>query len=438
MSRYNKRTFWIALSMHLLPMAVIASSQALENKLIDAVIAGRLAEVRQLVSEDFDLNKSSALQVAADSGQLDIVKFLIEKGADPSGLLMQHGYKSRFIFTAAKEGRPEMLEYVVSHGANLNYERPGDTSMSSTPLIAAVRYGDLDAVRLLIEYGADVNYVSRHGNTALMQAAQYSGGDGENDKSAESIELLLANGADPDIPDRNGISVRQYVVLRQRSDLNALIERVKPKPSGAVVLDAADFQAMTVVLTTKGTCDQKLLGFKEASESAYLAWRERNAASIEQIEDSPGFQEELAQMRQNEKASTRVANPAMENRDLSMWKELCEDVVLEQLTKDPDTGPDPNLATPELTWKHFVDSLRTADRKAALSCLASTARSKFRDLINSQPEDQLRRMAESIRSFQLTARISDDIVEGYVARNDGAAGMIYFQKDNDEWKISEM
>lgn len=438
MNRYMARIFWVALVMSLFPMTVIAGSQDVERKLVEAASAGRLTEVSQLITKDVDLSKGSALRAAVNGGHLDVVRYLIEKGADPNQLLVQHGFETLPLFAAARDGRPEMLEYLISHGADVNYEGPSDTTVISTPLLAAVYYGDLDTARLLIQYGADVNYVSRRGNTALIQAVVYSGGDGENDRSAEFVDLLLSQGANPDVPDRNGITARQYATFNRHPDLGALIEKVRPAPAGLVQVSADDFQAMNMVLLTKESCDRNLPGFKENSAADYLAWRKRYAPLIAQIENSPGFKENIARTRQGESERSRAVSPAMEQRDLKLLEEVCEDFVLDQLAKEPNAGPNPNLANPELTWKHFMGSLRTGDRDAALSCLTSTARSKFRGLIKTESEDFLRSMAESIKTFQITMQISDDLVEGFAAHQNGKGGMIYFQNKNGEWRISEM
>ena len=48
----------------------------------------------------------------------------------------------------------------------------GSSSDDETPLIRAVRENRLDILQLLVEKGADVNAVSRSGNTALHWAVE--------------------------------------------------------------------------------------------------------------------------------------------------------------------------------------------------------------------------------------------------------------------------
>ena len=59
---------------------------------------------------------------------------------------------------------------------------------SSTPLIAAIKKGYVDVVKLLIEYGADVNYTDKRGKKPLYYAINSS-------KKNEIIKLLVDEGA---------------------------------------------------------------------------------------------------------------------------------------------------------------------------------------------------------------------------------------------------
>lgn len=81
-----------------------------------------------------------------------------------------------------------------SFGDDVNY----------SPLHAAVQEGRVEAVKLLLEAGADPNKVDNHGNgplwTAVLTAPQSA--------RAELIAVLLAAGADPDRKNRHGRSPR--------------------------------------------------------------------------------------------------------------------------------------------------------------------------------------------------------------------------------------
>lgn len=74
-----------------------------------------------------------------------------------------------------------------------------------TALMVAARYSRKDENKLvekLISYGADVNLVSNKGWTALMLSVRCT----TNDSMIETAKMLLDNGADPNIQERDGES----------------------------------------------------------------------------------------------------------------------------------------------------------------------------------------------------------------------------------------
>jgi cytochrome c len=88
------------------------------------------------------------------------------------------------IHDAAKKGDIAAIAAALDAGANVN-----EPDGYATPLYYAVSRQHLDAAKLLIERGADVNAGSKIGGPPLMAAAA-------KDK-LELITLLLAHGADP-------------------------------------------------------------------------------------------------------------------------------------------------------------------------------------------------------------------------------------------------
>ena len=77
-------------------------------------------------------------------------------------------------------------------------------------LIGATTWGDFDAVKSLLEHGADVNYRSFQGWTALMFAVIYV--------HPNTVELLLAKGADPTLTNIWGTSALMLVDQMKSSE----------------------------------------------------------------------------------------------------------------------------------------------------------------------------------------------------------------------------
>lgn len=88
------------------------------------------------------------------------------------------------IHDAAKKGDIAAISAALDAGANVN-----DFDAFATPLYYAVNRQHLDAAKLLIERGADVNAGTKIGDPPLMAAVARN--------RLEFIALLLAHGADP-------------------------------------------------------------------------------------------------------------------------------------------------------------------------------------------------------------------------------------------------
>ena len=88
---------------------------------------------------------------------------------------------------AIREGTPNAIRSLLDAGANPN--AADRTSRTWTVLMHAIHQGRDEVVDLLLERGADPNGVSGNGKTALMMAAGYG--------HASIVEALLTAGADP-------------------------------------------------------------------------------------------------------------------------------------------------------------------------------------------------------------------------------------------------
>jgi len=118
------------------------------------------------------------------------------------------------VHEAAALGRPERLQTLLDEDPT-RANAFGDDGFHPRGL--ACFFGHVDAARLLLERGADVNALSRneHIQTAAIHASAASEGKGELVRY-ELVELVLEHGADPNLPQGGGF--RAIDAARQNGD----------------------------------------------------------------------------------------------------------------------------------------------------------------------------------------------------------------------------
>ena len=107
--------------------------------------------LKYLLEKGADKNK--ALIAASGAGHLETVKYLLEKGAD----------KNKALIPASRYGHLNIVKYLVENGVNVNIteivkEKEGDVIWVTkvTPLTSACTgYGNMETIEYLVENGAN-------------------------------------------------------------------------------------------------------------------------------------------------------------------------------------------------------------------------------------------------------------------------------------------
>lgn len=122
------------------------------------------------------------LHVASRVGNLDIVKRLVDLGADVN--VSGGTFETGPLKTAISSGHVEVVKYLLSQGANVDLSEP-----FQNPLFSAIYNGRLDIVKLLIDHGIDTSVKYTGENMKNMDALAYARELGQQ----EIAEFLCAS-----------------------------------------------------------------------------------------------------------------------------------------------------------------------------------------------------------------------------------------------------
>jgi uncharacterized protein len=152
--------------------------------------------------------RDELLRRAAIGGNREAVQELLGAGADPS----YRTYDWTILMGVARAGHAAIAEMLIDQGADVNVvSRDGNS-----PLMIAAAYGHVGVVRVLLAQGAEVNRRNARGNTALMHAAEFG--------HREVVELLLQAGADVRVRDHDGETALNAARRRGYADIVKLLE----------------------------------------------------------------------------------------------------------------------------------------------------------------------------------------------------------------------
>ncbi len=136
-----------------------ALMKAVQNNDVDGV--KKLIAQGVNVSE-LDANQDAPLVMAAYQGHTEIVRLLLEAGADITAV--DPGMKATALHAAAYAGRTEAARLLIEHHIDINKQGPVN---GYTALHDAIWQNNIETAKVLIEAGANLNLKSHSGETPL-------------------------------------------------------------------------------------------------------------------------------------------------------------------------------------------------------------------------------------------------------------------------------
>lgn len=239
----------------------IANRPNLNELFLSSIDSGNYQLVSYLLLKGADpnyINKKdsirfeySALMLATFNGDFNIVNLLIIKGADVN-------YKTtdgtNALIVAAKRGYYNIAELLIKNGSNINNR----TSYKSSALFEAVKQLNDSIANLLIENKAQINVNNRFNLTPLQYSAGYNllyfnlNGENNIDKDIDAFihhskankisEMLINAGADLNVKDIYG-----FTPIMVATQLNNL-ELVKILCKAGADLNLASYDGVTPLM----------------------------------------------------------------------------------------------------------------------------------------------------------------------------------------------
>jgi uncharacterized protein len=189
-----------------------------------------LTAVRSLLQQgaspnarNWDGNTLTALMVAAQNGCSDIVKRLLDAGAEVNAKAdFASGIKANVLkgitalSSAAASGNANVVRILLEHGADVHAQ----TDNGATVMLSA---STDEVVQIFLDHGLDINAQDKRGYTLLIRSAEWGG------VHRPSIAFLLEHGADPNAKTEDGTTALKLAKGIGHPDDVELLEKAGAK-----------------------------------------------------------------------------------------------------------------------------------------------------------------------------------------------------------------
>ncbi|KAG6991162.1 hypothetical protein G7Y79_00056g090430 [Physcia stellaris] len=231
-----------ATNSHLLLGAVRSSAFGLVWWLLD-----KGAKIGSEIDDDDDCRK--LLLEAIKRDDLDIVELLLERGA----YLLGNPYGETSLHVAAKYGSADVVKRLLDRGADIMARN----SSGYTPLHDAAMEGSSEIVSMLLDSGSDVNITSNeYGETPLHIAV--------NNQDIETTVVLLKHGASLSARDREENTPIHFAARYGSDDILDKLLNYVEQPSDIDLYDGGGNTALHIAVQSSSSTKVAALLEKQA------------------------------------------------------------------------------------------------------------------------------------------------------------------------------
>src|SRR5207249_4253939 len=147
--------------------------------------------------------------LACANGNASLIDRLLKAGADPNAT-SEEGQTA--LMTAALNGKVDAVKVLLARGAQVNVQEP---TRGQSALMWAASEGNTAAAETLIELGADIKAKSKGGFTPLLFAVR--------DGHSETVRALLTRGANANDAAPDGTSALNMAVLNAYYEIASVL-----------------------------------------------------------------------------------------------------------------------------------------------------------------------------------------------------------------------
>lgn len=166
---------------------------------------------------------SEILHYASEVGDLEKIVLLIDRIQSELGIEINidetiDRSNQTPLMLASRDGYPDIVEFLIQNGADVNsVSRIGDTSLITVTQNSIMNKDDqLNIVEQLIKAGANINFQDEYGKTPLILATESN--------SPKIVSKLLLSGADISVKDKHENTALDIAVSNEMVEIEQIIK----------------------------------------------------------------------------------------------------------------------------------------------------------------------------------------------------------------------